>query len=147
MTEKEFQEIIKERINSVPKYDFQKSIEKDLTVRFDWENFDYSTKTLNGVTRRKRWWGIKSIYYFPFLCCYAGGDWEYPVFFIIYLDGKNKIRAYVPRDGNVYDEETNQAYSNDSKSINDLDYDFNAIRRDIIKHFSISESVNEDMGW
>ena len=33
---------------------------------------------------------------------YAGGDWELPVQFVLYLDPKNKVRAYVPSDGNVY---------------------------------------------
>lgn len=33
---------------------------------------------------------------------FAGGDWEFPVHFVLYLDPKNKIRAYIPSDGNVY---------------------------------------------
>lgn len=33
---------------------------------------------------------------------YGGGDWEMPVQFALYLDPKNKVRAYVPSDGNVY---------------------------------------------
>lgn len=33
---------------------------------------------------------------------YGGGDWELPIQFVLYLDPKNKVRAYVPSDGNVY---------------------------------------------
>ena len=41
---------------------------------------------------------------------FAGGDWEYPVHFVLYLDPKNKIRAYIPSDGNVYCHKCKCAY-------------------------------------
>lgn len=53
----------------------------------------------------------------------AGGDWEAPVFYIIYWDGK-KLRGYIPRDGNVWNYTTRQAYGNDE----------DADQADIIKH-------------
>ena len=33
---------------------------------------------------------------------YGGGDWEMPVQFVLYLDPNDKVRAYVPSNGNVY---------------------------------------------
>lgn len=33
---------------------------------------------------------------------WAGGDWENPVRFVLYLDPNNKIRAYIPSKGNTY---------------------------------------------
>jgi len=44
-----------------------------------------------------------------------GGDWESPVFFCIYWDGR-KLRAYVPEKGNLWNTDTNQAYGNDDEA-------------------------------
>lgn len=41
----------------------------------------------------------------------AGGDWEVPVFFVVYYDGK-KIRGYVPLKGNTYNPKTKSALGN-----------------------------------
>ncbi len=49
----------------------------------------------------------------------AGGDWETPVFFCIYWDGKN-LRAYIPEDGNLWNRTTKEAYGNDDEA--DLKY-------------------------
>ena len=56
----------------------------------------------------------------PIICAYAGGDWEEPVYFIVYLDDKNKLRMYVPKCGNVYNNLTKEALGNDE----DLDEQF-----------------------
>jgi len=87
-------------------------VEKDLKkVDFDWENYEYSPgetycdeddiggfHTLeNGLT---------------YLGVTAGGDWEWPLFFIIYWDGK-KLRGYIPKKGNVWNSITKTAYGND----------------------------------
>lgn len=50
-----------------------------------------------------------------FVGCSGGGDWEVPIFFIIYWDGQ-RLRAYVPTDGNVWNLSTRAAYGNDAKS-------------------------------
>lgn len=49
---------------------------------------------------------------FTFLGCAAGGDWEYPVHFAIYYDGKS-LRGYVPRYCNSYNLKTKQAFGYD----------------------------------
>lgn len=85
-------------------------LDKDLKVMFDYENFEtqpngytdpnnpiLGVHTLdNGLT----FWGM----------C-AGGDWEEPVFFIVYWDGK-RLRGYVPTDGNTFNTDTMMAYGN-----------------------------------
>lgn len=48
----------------------------------------------------------------PYLGVSAGGDWEIPVFFIIYWDGK-KLRGYIPEKGNLWNTTTKTAYGND----------------------------------
>ena len=44
----------------------------------------------------------------------AGGDWETPCFFILYLD-QSRLRAYIPEDGNNWNNKTKQAYGNDDE--------------------------------
>jgi hypothetical protein len=50
-----------------------------------------------------------------FLGICAGGDWEIPVHFIIYWDGK-KLRCYTPTKGNLWNTTTKTAYGNDEKA-------------------------------
>lgn len=44
-----------------------------------------------------------------------GGDWETPVFFIVYWDGK-EFRAYIPKDGNAWNTDNHKAYGNHEAS-------------------------------
>ncbi len=64
---------------------------KDVSkVRFDFENWEVIQEVK--TTPKK---GI------PYLECFAGGDWQYPVYFFLYWDGKD-IRGYVPTKGNTF---------------------------------------------
>jgi hypothetical protein len=49
----------------------------------------------------------------------AGGDWQVPVYFIVFWDGE-RFRPYVPRDGNVFNKDTNEAFGNEPEK--DFDY-------------------------
>jgi hypothetical protein len=87
-------------------------VERDLSkVEFDLENVSMGT-------------GGDSDYGFPgligfntlesgltFLGCGAGGDWETPLFFLIYWDGR-QLRGYVPKDGNPWNTDKMSAYGN-----------------------------------
>lgn len=75
----------------------------------------------------------------PIALVEAGGDWEVPVMFAFYFDGK-KFRAYVPTDGNVYNRTLKQAYGNadeDEDNADALKYhgveQYNQVKHDIIK--------------
>ena len=89
------------------------TVEKDLDkVKFDCENitnedYDFGPKELLGYQTLSN-----GMSYFG-VC--AGGDWESPVFFCIYWDGK-KLRGYIPEDGNLYNTDTKQAFGNDDKA-------------------------------
>lgn len=62
----------------------------------------------------------------------AGGDWEYPIVFILYFDGK-KIRAYIPKEGNSWNRKTKSAYGNDDTDSDDAPApNPDLIRKDII---------------
>jgi len=88
--------------------DLTSKIIKDIDIRFDGENPDCDSEysgyaplmgfhTLpNGLT---------------FFGSTSGGDWEWPVLFIIY-HSKKQLRAYVPRDGNLFNTSTMEAYGN-----------------------------------
>lgn len=53
----------------------------------------------------------------PFLGAWAGGDWEYPVYFMIYWDGKS-LRGYVPTVGNTFCEKYKTAYGSEGNADN-----------------------------
>lgn len=46
---------------------------------------------------------------FPYIMCYAGGDWECPVCFFVYFDGTH-FRGYVPLKGNAINRSNNTAF-------------------------------------
>lgn len=48
----------------------------------------------------------------PIMWFGAGGDWEQPIAFCIYLGEDNNIHAYVPREGNCYNKDKNAAFGN-----------------------------------
>lgn len=80
---------------------------------------------------------------------YAGGDWEYPVYFVLYLDPDDHIRAYVPKDGNTYCHKCKCAWGtcecNDEKDsedhLNDDDYgpDYDAMYKDVCNRIQTKE--------
>lgn len=80
----------------------------DIKVQFDLENFDLGDQDgsdpLVGFQTNSS--GL------TYLGIFAGGDWEFPVYFIVYWDGK-KLRGYVPTDGNPWNTKTKTAYGND----------------------------------
>lgn len=83
---------------------------KDIKVKFDLENVscdasNFGPKSLLGYHTENdlTWCGFS-----------AGGDWEHPVFFMVYWDGK-KVRGYVPTNGNPWNSITKEAYGNDEK--------------------------------
>lgn len=77
-------------------------VEKDLNkVLFDFENYeDFGY----GVTS----FGV------PYLKCWAGGDWEVPVMFFIYWDGKS-LRAYIPTKGNTFRADCKVAFGSEEE--------------------------------
>jgi len=93
-------------------------VKKDLAkVEFDFENEDCNN-------------GCNHIKYFqvapnglPYWGMDAGGDWEVPVFFIIYWDGK-KLRGYIPTEGNTWNTDTKSAYGNAMDYTYDADHKY-----------------------
>jgi len=90
------------------------AFEKDLKVNVDFENFECEAgEGYNGCASIT---GPQTLDTgLAFVGCSAGGDWQVPVFFIIYWDGK-RLRAYVPTDGNTWNTDTKTAYGDDARA-------------------------------
>lgn len=108
-------------------------ISKDISkIGFDFENWDWDGNMFAGNVMM----GIQTLDNgFTFQGISAGGDWELPVYSIIYYDGK-EFRGYVPEDGNVFNPKTRMAWGNEEDEIDELpdeNYDFAKIEADIKK--------------
>lgn len=81
------------------------TLRKDLQkIPADWENAIFTEDKIIAHTTPK---GI------AYISAFHGGDWELPVYFVIYLDHTGKLRAYVPEKGNTYSVSTKAAYGNE----------------------------------
>ncbi len=93
-------------------------------IDFDFENYSTPNED-NRDTNTDRILGWHTLPNgFSFLGCWAGGDWETPVYFILYWDGE-KVRGYVPEDGNTFNSKYRTAYGsegNSPKYANDKSY-------------------------
>lgn len=90
-------------------YELLEHLGTDIKVSFDLENVsdspkDFGPKALMGFHTEAN--GLT----YCGMC--AGGDWEHPVFFCVYWDGK-KLRGYIPTEGNPWNTTTKKAYGND----------------------------------
>jgi hypothetical protein len=81
----------------------------DFKVEFDFENFFYDAQSFPQYQSFLGYHALENG--LTFLGCCAGGDWEAPVYFVLYCDGK-KLRAYIPTKGNTYSLKTKQAFGN-----------------------------------
>lgn len=116
-------------------------VRKDiLKIQFDFENSFIEPEDWMGDDN---FVGFQELH-IPFLGCMAGGDWEEPVFFIIYHDGK-KFRGYVPVCGNVFNRDTKEAIGNDEEADceflaeTELDYHWPSIKKDILFRIEVQE--------
>lgn len=111
-------------------------IKKDFKVKVDFENFEdskWNWSPDNPLSKINNLLGYNTLPNgLSFLGMIAGGDWEHPIFFIFYWDG-NKLRAYIPTEGNPWNTSTNQAYGNNEKE------DFKNARKRWPDKFSKSE--------
>ena len=105
----------------------QNWIKKDFKgIHFDWENYDIvgDVRTTKGV---------------PYQLFYAGGDWEIPVYFMVYYDGK-RIRVYVPTVGNTWRQDLKQALGNVRKAQRGIKTDNEYVYDELIKDKLINKT-------
>jgi hypothetical protein len=121
---------------------------KDLKVSFDFEN-SFVTDGDPGPTGMNGFHTLENG--FTFCGVSAGGDWEDPVFFVVYWDGKD-LRAYIPKLGNLWNQKLKTAYGNNEESdkidqekrkdllkdqYEHVDYNPAEIKKDLLNHFTL----------
>jgi hypothetical protein len=105
-------------------YNLPEKVNSDLAkIEFDFEN--YSVGDANPNYEDKGYSGYPCGYKIlpsgiPVLLVNSGGDWEFPICFALYHDGKG-LRGYIPNDGNVFDKKNKSAYGNSEEEIEDED--------------------------
>lgn len=102
-------------------YGLPDSIKKDLSkVIFDFENTECSQG--GGYCGCNDMVGFHTLPNgLAYLGVTAGGDWECPIYFILYYSGK-EIRGYIPEDGNIYNKETKTAYGSEMEAFDRKNY-------------------------
>jgi hypothetical protein len=91
-------------------------------VSFSFENFFYSHLDENlgradGFLGYRKFWTRLPLTCFSYIGCLAGGDWEFPLYFPIYMDKDGKtFRGYIPQKGNVWNYATKKAFGNDDQA-------------------------------
>ena len=88
---------------------------------------------------------------FPVAWCACGGDWENPLAFVLYIGQKGELRAYIPKDGNVYNKKEKAAYGNndDDPSWEDdpdnplLQFDADKLRADVAGRIMVKGVIEE----
>lgn len=111
---------------------------KDFDISFDFENVCCTKGSHfdNIDSKKQSLLGLQSLGNFQYLGCAAGGDWEIAVFFAAYFNKEGKLRAYVPKEGNIFKKEGMIAYGNDCEG-NETDehiddrYDWGRIEAEI----------------
>lgn len=117
-------------------------IKKDLSkVDFECENLSYGEDTYWPSQKlRDTVVGLHKLENnLVFLGCYGGGDWEVPLIFIIYWDGK-ELRGYVPKEGNPWNTSTRAAYGNDEELDNE-----NALKRFKVYDYDMIPDINPEL--
>ena len=125
-------------------------VQQDLAkIEFDTENitssaFEAFGKEKNPAFPAKNYVGFHTLLNgLSYLGITAGGDWEYPIYFIIYYNGK-ELRGYIPKEGNTWNYLNHAAFGNDEEAderglrkrglenMDDLDFDFEKIETDML---------------
>lgn len=83
-------------------------------ISFDFENFTADPDEPFNMPGYEVGYGVLPSG-IPVLWCAAGGDWEMPIAFCLYIGEDGEIHAYIPRDGNAFNKHTNKAFGNDEE--------------------------------
>lgn len=91
-------------------------VKEDISkIFFDFENSESDDEYKGDKKDPESFMGLHTLDNgFTFWGMWAGGDWEYPVFFIVYWDGKG-LRGYIPEDGNAFNKVFRTAYGSEGE--------------------------------
>jgi hypothetical protein len=91
--------------------------------------------------------GVNTIGDLTFASVMAGGDWEQPIVFILYISN-GELRGFIPDEGNVYDRKTMMAYGNGDddedilEKLSDSNWDVDMLLSGIAKAFAITNTMS-----
>lgn len=107
-----------EDLNYVPRA-LLDSVTEDFKVKFDFENHYFQCRDKDFYYRNDNKddrCGLIQVGDFAICLAWAGGDWEQPVHFAIYLSDKGKLRVYIPTKGNTFNPWTKMAIGDESQA-------------------------------
>lgn len=110
-------------------------------VKFSLENMTLDPNDPYGdftTDMARDWLGPQAIGDLTFIGCLGGGDWEEPVAFIIYWDGKN-FRGYVPTEGNCFDLASKAAIGTAPEGAVGREFDVAAMKADVAERISVKD--------
>ncbi len=85
-------------------------------IMLGWSDWNVSC---SGTSEPAEYLGIHTINNLTFCGVKTGGDWEHPVFVILYWDGSD-IRAYIPKRGNAVNMDTMTAFGSEGDTLENL---------------------------
>lgn len=104
------------------------TIFKDLSkVNFDYENCGCEPGSDRYPDPCGFWTTSEGV---PTLGCHAGGDWEDPVYFVLYPESATRLRAYIPKAGNTWNLKNKTAWGS-GEDDDDEDPDSNPRKVDV----------------
>lgn len=122
-------------------YDIKNKLEKDFKIEFDLENCSDFNKDDFSEENREGYFQSNGTYMY---LGWAGGDWENAVYFVLYLDPKKKLRAYIPTEGNSYNKKYKSAYGNNDDDDEYVEADFDLMMKDIRERIEVEPRPKTD---
>lgn len=121
-------------------------LSKGLTrVDFSWKNHYLTPWCLDNIKENSTYLKFREVFGTTVLLTYAGGDSEYPVSFIIFIDHKGKLRGFIPNAGNSYNKDTKQAFGNDIEA--DYEYLIDLLKCNEMNYKEYEQSLSEFKEW
>jgi hypothetical protein len=90
------------------------TVDNPNNIQVDWENTSFYDK--DAIKESWNGAGWQEVNGSPVYVGWVGGDWEEPVALIFYLNENGKLRAYHPKEGNIFNYDTNEALGNDEEA-------------------------------
>lgn len=101
-------------MRSIAREDFFDFFDKDKKVVFDFENVSIPVDDYDDFCNDVV--GFYQLNGFEVALCAAGGDGEFPVCFVVYIDDKNKLRMYIPTLGNTWNKFSKTAFGSEEET-------------------------------
>lgn len=100
-------------------------IRRDKDIQVDHENINLDWSDWNahctGTDEPAKYLGIHTIDGFTFCGAETGGDWECPIFIILYWDGED-IHTYIPKSGNTVNMDAMTAFGSEGETLQIFDW-------------------------